>query len=168
LLGMSVGNTVLVNWGRGGVMGKLVAGGRGSRSGGLAGFGHVHSSSASYFLHVVRRASVVEVIIAVVFHVLLVVVLRGYDHLDLTAEHKVEAVAAGGLFETREAGSIAPLVQFPTKCVGFHLDHAEFTSGDHPVTARSVDMGNRGVDDCGLRGATNLRQIGQKTSEILQ
>ena len=35
------------------------------------------------------------------------------------------------------------------------------------MTSRSVDVGNRGVDNCGLRGATNLRQIGQKTGEVL-
>jgi len=157
LLGMSVGNTVLVNRESGGIMGKLVAGGRGCRSGGLGGFDHVDGHSAGNFLHILRRASVIEVVLAVVFHVLLIIVLgRGYDDLHLTAEDQVEAIVAGGLLETGEARSIAPLVQFPTKGIGFCLEHAEFTGGNHPVTTRSVDVGNRGVDDSGLRGATDL------------
>jgi hypothetical protein len=161
LLGMSVRNTVLVNRERGDIMGKLVAGGRGIRSGGLAGFDHVDSSSTGNFLYILRRASVIEVVLAIVFHAILIVVLgRGYNDLNLTAEDQVEAIVAGGLLETGEARSIAPLVQFPTKGVGFHLEHAEFTGGNHPVTARGVDVGNRGVDDSGLRGATDLRQIG--------
>jgi hypothetical protein len=167
LLRMNVGNTVLVNWDRGDVMGKLMASWWGSRSGGLAGFYHVDSDSAGDFLHVFKRACVVEVVITVVLHVLLILVLsRRYNNLNFTTEHQVEAVAAGGLLETGEARSIAPLVQFPTKGIGFDLDHAEFTGGNEPVTAGSVDVGNRGVDDSRLGGATNLRQIRQKTGEI--
>jgi hypothetical protein len=143
LLGMSVGNTVLVNRERGDIMRKLVAGGRGSRGGGLAGFNHVDGSSADNLLHVLRRACVIEVVIAVVFHALLIIVLvRGYDDLNLTTEDQVEAIVAGGLLEAGEARSITPLVQFPTKGIGFRLEHAEFTGGNHPVTARSVDVGN--------------------------
>jgi hypothetical protein len=72
---MSVGNTVLVNWDRGDVMGKLMTSGRGSGSGGLAGFCHVDSNGAGDFLHVFRGACVVEVVIAVVLHVVLILVL---------------------------------------------------------------------------------------------
>jgi hypothetical protein len=152
LLRMSVGNTVLVNWG------ELVASGRGSRSGGLVGLGHVDCNRASDFLHVFRRARVVEIVIAVVLHVLLIVLLtRGYDDLDFTAQDQVEAVATGGFLETGEARPITPLVQFPTKGIGFDLEDTKFTSGNQPVTARSMDVGDRGVNDSRLGGTTNLR-----------
>ena len=36
------------------------------------------------------------------------------------------------------------------------------------MTARSVDVGNRGVDDSRFGRAADLRQIRQKTSEILE
>jgi hypothetical protein len=94
---------------------------------------------------------VVEVVLAVIVHVLLIIVLtRGYDNLNLATKHHVETVAAGGLLKTWKARSIAPLVQFPAKCIGFDLDHAKFASSNQPVTARSVDVCNRGVDDGGL------------------
>ena len=54
LLRMSVGNTVLVSWERGDVMSKLITSGRGSRSGGLAGFDHIDGSGADDFLHIFR------------------------------------------------------------------------------------------------------------------
>jgi hypothetical protein len=158
LLRMSVGNTVLVNWNRGDGVGKLVASGRGIGSRGLAGFDHVDGSSTDDFLYIFGRAWVVEVVLAIILHVVLIIVLSGwYNNFNLTAEDQIEAVAAGGLFETGEARSIAPLVQFPAEGIGFDLDHAEFTGGNEPVTAGSVDVGNRGVDDSRLGGATNLR-----------
>ena len=169
LLGMSVGNTVLVNWKRGDIMCKLVARGRRGRSGGLAGLNHVNSSNAGNFLHVFRGACVVGVVVAVVFHVILIIVLiRGYDDLNLATEHQVETISAGRLLKTWKARSITPFVQFPTKCVGFDLEHAKFASSNQPVTTRSVDVGNRRVDNSRLGGATNLGQVRQKTSEILE
>lgn len=151
LLRMSVSNTILVNWRRGDIMGKLVVGGRGSRSGGLAGFNHADSSSTSDFFHLFRRACMVEVILTLVLHILLILIWsRGYNNFDLSIEHQVEAVATGGFFKTGKTRSIAPLIQLPTKCLGFDLDHAKFTSSNQPVTPGSVDMGNRGVDDGGL------------------
>jgi hypothetical protein len=109
----------------------------------------------------------VGVVFAVVVHVILILVLRrGYDNLNLTTEHQVETIAAGGLLKTWKARSIAPLVQFPTKCIGFDLDRAKFASSNQPMTAGSVDVGNRGVDYGRLGGATNLGQVRQKTSEI--
>jgi hypothetical protein len=130
LLRMSLGNTILVNWVRGHIVGKL-AGGWGSRSGGLAGLDHVNSSSASNFLHVFRRVWMVKVVLAIVLHVLLILVLNGgNDDLNLTTKHQVEAVVAGGLLKTWKARSIVPLVQFPTKCVGFDLEHAKFASSN--------------------------------------
>jgi len=111
LLRMNVGNTVLVNWKRGDIVGKLVARGRGNRSRGLAGLNHVNSSSAGNFLHLFRGACMVGVVLAVVLHVLLVLVLsRGYDDLNLTTEDQVETVAAGGLLVTWKTRSIAPFV----------------------------------------------------------
>jgi hypothetical protein len=167
LLRMSVGRTILVSWERRDVVGKLVVGGRGSSSGGPAGFDHVDSSSSGNFLHVFRRARMVEVVLAVVLHILFIVLLSGgYNNLNLATEHQVEAVAASGLLQTGETRSIAPLVQFTTKGIGFDLEHAKFTSGDESMTARSVDMSNRGVDDSGFGRATDLRQVWQKTSEI--
>jgi hypothetical protein len=59
LLRVSVGNTVLANWERWGVVGKLVAGRRGNRSGGLAGFDHVNSNSSGEFFRVFRGACMV-------------------------------------------------------------------------------------------------------------
>jgi hypothetical protein len=167
LVGMRVGNTVLVNWRRGGIVGKLVARGWGSRSGGLAGLNRVNSDSMGNLFYVFRRACIVGIVIAVVLHILLIIELsRGYDNLNLATEHQVETVAPGGLVNTRKARSIVPLVQLPTKCVGFDLEHAKFASSNQPVTARSVDVSNRGIDDGGLGGATNLRKVWQKTSEI--
>jgi hypothetical protein len=58
LLRMGVDNAVLVSWKRGDIMGKLVACGRRSRNGGLAGFDQASSNSAGDFLHVFRRACV--------------------------------------------------------------------------------------------------------------
>lgn len=93
----------------------------------------------------------VEVVLAVVLHVLLIIVLiRGQDNLNFATEHQVETVTAGGLLKTWKARSIAPLVQFPAKCIGFDLDHAKFASSNQPVTTRSVDVCNRGVDNGGL------------------
>ena len=162
LLRMSVGNTVLVNWRD--IMGKLVTSGGRGRGGGLIRFGHVDSDSTGDFLHVFRRAPVVEVVLAVVLHVFLIVLLTGgYNDLHFAAQHQVEAVATGGLFETGEARPVAPLVQFPTKGICFELENAKFTSGNQSVTARSVNVGDRGVDDSRLGGATNLRQVWQKT-----
>jgi hypothetical protein len=141
-------------------VGKLVARGRGSGNGGLAGLNHVNSNGAGNFLDVLRRACMVEVILAVVLHVLLILVLSGrYDDLNLATEHQVETVAAGGLLNTCKAGSIVPLVQFLTKGIGFNLEHAKFASSNHPVTAGGMDVGDRGVDDGRLGGATNLGQI---------
>lgn len=108
------------------------------------------------------------VVLAVVLHVILIIVLRRYDNLNLATEHQVETVAAGGLLKTWKARSIAPFVQFPTKCVGFDLDRAKFASSNQPMTAGSVDVGNRGVDYGRLRGATNLGQVWQKTGKILE
>jgi len=72
-----------------------------------------------------------EVILAVILQIVLVVLLsREYNNLNFAAEHHVEAVATGRFFETREASPITPLVQFPTKGIGFDLDHAEFTSSN--------------------------------------
>lgn len=36
------------------------------------------------------------------------------------------------------------------------------------MTARSMDVGNRGVDNSGFGGATDLREVWQETSEVLQ
>ena len=92
-----------------------------------------------------------KVVLAVVLHVFLIIMLiRGQDNLNLSTEHQVETVAASGLLETWKARSIAPLVQFPAKCISFDLDHAKFASSNQPVTTRSVDMCNRGVDNGGL------------------
>ena len=111
LLRMSVGHTVLVSWERRGIVGKLVVSGRRSRSGGLAGFDHVDSSSAADLLHILGRARMVEVILSVVLHILLILLLsRGYNNLNLAAEHQRETVTAGGLLQTGEARSIAPFV----------------------------------------------------------
>ena len=131
----------------GDVVGKLMAR-RGSRGGGLVGLDQVDSSCACDFLHVFRRAPTVEFVIAVVLHILLVIVLvRGYNHLNLAAEHQVEAVATGGFLETGETRPVAPLVQLPAKGIGFELEHAKFTSGNQSMTTGGVDMGNRRVDD---------------------
>jgi hypothetical protein len=92
--------------------------------------------------HIFRRAGMK--VILVVFHVLFVVLLIGGDNnLNLTAEHRAEAITAGGFLETGNTRSVAPFVQFPTKGISFCLEHAKFTSSDQPVMARSMDMGNR-------------------------
>jgi len=93
---------------------------------------------------------------------------RGYSGLNLVTEHQVEAVAAGGILETGEARSIAPLVQFATEGFGFGLECAKLTGSDQPVTAGSVNVGNRGVDDSRLGGATDSRQVRQEASEVLK
>jgi hypothetical protein len=88
LLRMSVGSTVMVNWKRGDIMGKLVASGRRNGSGGLAGFERANSSSAGNLLNVFRKACMVEVFFAIVLHALLILVLnRGENDLNLTTEH---------------------------------------------------------------------------------
>ena len=110
----------------------------------------------------------VEIIFTIVFHILLILVLSGgHNNLNLAAEYQGKAVATGGLLQTGEARPVAPLVQFPTKGIGFDLEHAKFASSDQPVTAGSVNMGNRGVNDSRFGGATDLRQVWQETGEIL-
>ena len=86
LLRMSMGNNVLVNRERGDIVGELVVSGLRSRSGGLAGSGHI--DSAGDFLHVFRRACVVEVVLAIVLHVFFILVLCGrYNNLNFAAEY---------------------------------------------------------------------------------
>ena len=88
----------------------------------------------------------VVVILAVVLHALFIIVLgRRYNNLNLTTEHQVEAITAGGLLNSREARSIAPLVQFPTNGIGLGLEQAKFTGSNQPVTARRMNVGNRGI-----------------------
>ena len=148
LLRMSVRNTVLVNWERGNIMGELVVGGRRDRSGRLAGFDHVNGGSAADVLHVFGGVRMELIVLAVFLHVLLIFMMsRGYNDFNLAAEHHVEAFAAGRLLKSGKTRSIAPLVQFSAEHISFDLDSTKFTSSNHPVTARSVDVGNRGVDD---------------------
>jgi hypothetical protein len=148
LLRMSVRDTVLVNWERGNIMGKLVVSGRGYGSGRLAGLDHINGSDAGDFLHVFGRARMEVIVLAVVLHVLLVFVEgSGYNDFNLAAEDHIEAFAAGRFLKPGKARSIAPFVQFPAKHISLDLDRTKFTSSNHPVTARSVDVGNRRVDD---------------------
>ena len=117
--------------------------------------------------HIFRRAGVKVILIVV--HVLFVILLiRGDNNLNFTAEHRVEAVATGGLLETGNTRSVAPFVQFTTKGISFCLEHAKFTSSNQPVMARSMDVGNRRVDDRRLGRTTNLGEVRQESSEVLE
>lgn len=148
LLRMSVGNTILVNWERGNIMGKLMVSGRRYRSGRLAGFDHVNSSSAADFLHVFGGARMEEIVLAVFLHVLLIFMMRrGYNDFNFAAKHQIKAIAAGSLLNSGKARSITPFVQFPAKHISLALEGTKFASSNQPVTARSVDVGNRRVDD---------------------
>jgi hypothetical protein len=163
LLRMSVRDTVLVD-----IMGKLVVSGRRCRSGRLAGLDHVNSSSVGDFLHVFGGARMEAIVLAVFLHVLLIFRMsRGYNDFNLAAEHHIETFAAGGFLNPGKARSIMPFVQFAAKHIRFDLESTKFTSGNQPVTARSMDVGNRRVDDGRLGGAANLGKVWQKTSEIL-
>lgn len=107
-----------------------------------------------------------HVVVAVVFHVFLVVC--GDDDFDFAAEDEAKAVTADGLFDTRETRAVSPFVELAPECVGLELDKTEFAGSDETVAAGSVDVGNGRVDDRGLGRTPDLGQIGQKSSEILR
>ena len=89
-----------------------------------------------------------EIVLAVFLHVLLIFMMRrGYNNLNFAAKHQIKAIAAGSLLKSGKARSITPFVQFPTKHISFALESTQFASSNQPVTARSVDVGNRRVDD---------------------
>jgi hypothetical protein len=167
LLRMSSCNIVLVNRERGDIRGKAVARGRGSWGRGLPVLDHVNSGNAGDFLRFFGGPRVVKVVLIVILHVLVIFLLvGGEDNLDLTTEHQVKAITTGRFLEARDTSSLAPLVQFPTKRIGFCIDRAKLTGSNQPVSARSMDVGNRRVDDRRLGGATDLGEVWQKSGEI--
>jgi hypothetical protein len=96
------------------------------------------------FLHVFGGSRVVKVVLTVILHALVIFVLGGGENdLNLTTEYQVEAITTGGLLKARDTRSLVPLIQFPTEGIGLRLDRTEFTSSNQPVSAGSMNVGDR-------------------------
>lgn len=103
-------------------------------------------------------------------HTVLIVVFLswdGGDDLELAAKDHGEAVPAEGLFDAGDAGTVAPFVELAPECISLKLEKAEFAGREDAVTAGSVNVCDRGVDDRGFRWAPNLGEIRQEGSEVL-
>ena len=122
-------------------------------------------------VHTALRASVVIVAVVVVTVVAISTLLldgAGVEDLDLTAEDHLESLPADGLVDAGKARAIAPFVEFATKGVGLELEKTELTSGEEAVPARSVYVGDGGVDDGGLGGTADLGEVGEEGRKILR
>ena len=116
-------------------------------------------------------ASVVVISIIVVAIVTISTLLfygAGVEYLDFTAEDHLEGLAADGLVDAGKTRAVAPFVEFATEGVRLELEETELTCGEEAVPAGGVDVGDGGVDDGGLGGAADLREVGQKSSKILR
>lgn len=164
LLRMSLNNAVLEDGKRRSVANKLVARGRRSWNGGLAAFDRVDNGVGDVFDFLGRAG--VEIVFAIVIHILLIFLSGGDNNFNLTIEHHAEAIATGGFLSAGNTRAVAPVIQFPTKGVSFGLERTKFTSSNQPVTARGVNVSNGRINDRGLGRATNLREVWQKGSEI--
>lgn len=115
---------------------------------------------------VVAFASVAAVVLTIL--VFVVIARDGCDDLEFTAEHHGESFAADRFLDAGETSTVSPFVEFAAKCVGFHLDEAEFPACKKAVAARGMNVSNGRVHDRGLGRAADLGQIGEQGGQVLQ
>ena len=61
---------------------------------------------------------------------------------------------------------MAPLVQLAAERIGFELEQAKLAGSKKAVAARRGDVRDGAVDDSGLGGTTNLREVGEQTGKV--
>jgi hypothetical protein len=72
---------------------------------------------------------------------------RGQD-FNLTTENHREGLAADGLFDTMEVGTIAPLIELPAESISFKLQQTKLTRSHGTVAARGVNMSDGRINYC--------------------
>lgn len=93
---------------------------------------------------------VVAVTVTVPVIVLVVDTRDGSEDLDFAAQNKGEAIAADGLLNTREIGTVSPFVELAAEGVGLEFEKSKLARSEKAVTARGVDVRDGGVDNRGL------------------
>lgn len=95
-----------------------------------------------------RRLSVILIpIVAIAHFVIFFLASNGSKNLEFSGDYHGESFVADGFLNTRNASAVVPIIQFPAQLISFALQGTEFAGSEKAVTAGSVDMGNRGVDN---------------------
>jgi hypothetical protein len=82
-------------------------------------------------------------------------------NLDFAIENHDETFTTSGFLDAWMTGTIAPLIELTTESVGLMFELFELARSQEAVAARSVDMGDRRIDDRRLGGTANLGEIRQ-------
>jgi len=85
---------------------------------------------------------------------------------EFAAQDDGESIGAAGFLDAWDARAHTPLVHFMTQCVSFALEKAELLRSEDSVPARGVDVANARVDDGGLGGSPDLREVGEQRGQI--
>jgi hypothetical protein len=92
----------------------------------------------------------------------------GRDDLDFAAHNHLEPFTTDRLLDSRECRTIAPFVEFAPESVRFELEDPELACREETMTARGVNVGDRAIHYGRFRGTANLREVGEKSSKILE
>jgi hypothetical protein len=72
----------------------------------------------------------------------------GGQNFNLTTENHGKGLTADGFLDTREVGTITPFIEFPAESISLKLQEAKLPRSHGTMTARGMNMGNGGVDNC--------------------
>jgi len=69
------------------------------------------------------------------------------QHFDFTAENHGEAFSANRFLDKGEVGAAPPFVKLTSKSIGLEFQKPKFARSEKSVSARGLNMCDRGIDD---------------------